>query len=123
MSRDHTELGVSRSLMSSWSPCIEPPRDFPSKNGTDCNPRYAEPLYRCRRTPSKAARGGRRADANDYVHFLTVALGSASELRYLLDLSGRLQFLPSPQAAVLDKQCGELLRTLQRLVDSLVGKP
>ena len=73
--------------------------------------------------PTNIVEGCARRSTKDYVHFLTVALGSASELRYLLSLSGRLQFLSSPQAAAIDKKCSELLRTLQRLVDSLAGKP
>ena len=66
--------------------------------------------------------GSARRSTRDYVRFLTVALGSASEARYLLDLSRRLNFLPSHEHALLDKSCGELLRMLQRLVDSLAAK-
>jgi four helix bundle protein len=52
-----------------------------------------------------------------------VALGSASEVRYLLGLAQRLGFLPLPDHAEIDKKCDALLRTLRRLVDSLDARP
>jgi len=52
---------------------------------------------------------------------LEIALGSASELRYLLGLSHRLGFLSKPDRDVLDSNCSALLRSLQRLVDSLAS--
>jgi four helix bundle protein len=37
--------------------------------------------------------GSARRSAREYGNFLNIALGSASEARYLVDLSGRLRFL------------------------------
>jgi four helix bundle protein len=53
------------------------------------------------------------------VHFLEMALGSASELRYLLGVSHRLGFLSKADRGGLDRNCTALVRSLQRLIDSL----
>lgn len=73
--------------------------------------------------PANIVEGCARRSTRDYVHFLTVALGSASEHRYLLGLAGRLDFIAGPIVAGLDKKCHDLLRGLQRLSDSLAEKP
>ncbi|HET8714519.1 MAG TPA: four helix bundle protein [Holophagaceae bacterium] len=71
--------------------------------------------------PANIVEGCARRSEKEYVHHLVIALGSASELRYFLDLSQRLGFLESQEAAMLDERCSDLLKALQRLVDSLVG--
>ena len=54
---------------------------------------------------------------------MTIALGSASELRYLLALAARLDFLDGRNVSMLDQKCAELLRSLQRLIESLERNP
>jgi four helix bundle protein len=48
-----------------------------------------------------------------------MALGSASELRYVLGVSHRLGFLSKADRDGLDRNCTALVRPLQRLIDSL----
>jgi 23S rRNA-intervening sequence protein len=50
---------------------------------------------------------------------LETALGSASEVRYLLGLSVRLEFLPNVQATALAERYTEVIKGLQKLIDSL----
>jgi len=69
--------------------------------------------------PTNIVEGCARRTTREYVHFLEIALGSASEVRYLLDVSHRLGFLSKGNRDALDIQCGALLRSLQRLLDSL----
>ena len=63
--------------------------------------------------------GCARRTTRDYVHFVSIALGSASETRYLLGLSVRLGMLDAGTEAELEPRYGELVRSLQRLIDCL----
>ena len=63
--------------------------------------------------------GCARRTTRDYLHFLSIALGSASETRYLLDLARRWEMLPEPDTPNLSTRYDELIRGLQRLIDSL----
>lgn len=69
--------------------------------------------------PTNIVEGSARRTTKDYVHFLTVAMGSASELRYLLDLAKRLGVLAEEDHAELEARCGELLPGLQGLISAL----
>ena len=70
-------------------------------------------------TAANIVEGCARDTTKDYKHFLTIALGSASEARYLLDLAYRLEFVPKATAEPLEARCGELVRSLQKLVTSV----
>jgi four helix bundle protein len=69
--------------------------------------------------PTNIVEGCARTSTKDYVHFLTVALGSASETRYLADLSRRLGVLSTAEAKTLELRYAELVRGLQKLVTAL----
>jgi len=75
------------------------------------------------RSPQNVVEVAHVGSTRNYVHFLTVALGSASELWYLLGLAGRLEFIAGPIVTGLDKKCHRLLRSLQRLINSLAEEP
>jgi four helix bundle protein len=65
--------------------------------------------------------GCARRTTRDYLRFVEIALGSASELRYLLGVSHKLGFLPEADREQLDEACAALLRSLQRLINSLAS--
>jgi four helix bundle protein len=63
--------------------------------------------------------GCARTTEKDYVHFLTISLGSASETMYLLGLAQRLGYLSQPKCKLLESKYAELLRSLQNLITSI----
>jgi four helix bundle protein len=69
--------------------------------------------------PTNLVEGSSRQSKNDYLHFVNIALGSASELRYLIDLAKRLGFVSAQEASELDEQLSPLLKGLQRLITTL----
>jgi len=63
--------------------------------------------------------GCARRTTKDYLHFLTIALGSATEVRYLLTLCVRLGMLDEMHTDPLEPVHRELIRSLQSLITSL----
>jgi four helix bundle protein len=63
--------------------------------------------------------GCTRRTTKDYVHFLALSLGSASEVRYLLGLAHRLGFVAQDDFDSLEPRYGQLVRQLQKLIDSM----
>jgi four helix bundle protein len=63
--------------------------------------------------------GCARRTLPDYLHFVAIATGSASEVRYLLHLSTRLGFLPLSTVETLAERYGDVIRALQRLLSTL----
>ena len=57
------------------------------------------------------------------MHLLVIALRSASELRYLLELPKRLRIPAVGDLRDLDTRCGSLLPALQRLIEALERRP
>lgn len=74
-------------------------------------------------TAANIVEGCARRTTRDYLHFLTIALGSASETRYLLQLTSRLGFLPEDHLAHLDTGYRELVCSLQNLIQALERRP
>jgi four helix bundle protein len=73
--------------------------------------------------PTNIVEGCARRTTRDDVPFLGVALGSTSEVRYLLDVALRLGFLGQADHNVLEPRYGETVRALQGLIRSLEARP
>ena len=66
--------------------------------------------------------GCARRSERDYLHFVAIAIGSASEVRYLIGLAVRLGFVNVTDGERLKVGYGRVIRALQALVTSL-GSP
>jgi len=63
--------------------------------------------------------GSARRTDGEYLHFLNISLGSASETRYLCDLSSRLNYLAAADWQSLDAGYAHLCASLTALINSL----
>jgi four helix bundle protein len=73
--------------------------------------------------PCNIVEGCARRSEAEYLNFLNIALGSANEARYLLDLSRRLEMLSASRSKPLWDLYTELIAKLQALINSLSPKP
>lgn len=69
--------------------------------------------------PANLAEGYGRQSRNEYAHFVSIAIGSATELETLLLIALNLQFLTKDSYNVLDSAVQEVLRILYKLRQSL----
>ena len=60
-----------------------------------------------------------RRTTGEYINLLSVAAGSASEARYLVEVSNRLGFLQDADHSSLTDHYTELLKSLHKLIQSL----
>jgi four helix bundle protein len=73
--------------------------------------------------PANLVEGSARRTLAEYLRFVEIALGSASETRYLLDLSRRLGFLDKDVATDLITRYANMIRGMQTLIGSLQVQP
>ena len=69
--------------------------------------------------PSNIVEGCARRTTREYLNFLNVGRGSASEVAYLVDLASELGFLMQPSFADLDSRCKRLIPQLEALVQQI----
>ena len=73
--------------------------------------------------PANIAEGCGRRSRADYARFLDIALGSASEADYLLELCGHLELVSAPALERCRTCSNRTLRALQRLLDAVRALP
>jgi four helix bundle protein len=69
--------------------------------------------------PSNIVEGCARDSQSDYLRFLGIAYGSASEVLYQLSLDFRLKYLSVDEYRTLEALCEETCKTLNGLISSL----
>jgi four helix bundle protein len=119
MSRDHRKLkvfGLADDLV---------PEVYRRTRGFPVEERYglqAQIRRAAVSVPANIVEGSARRTTRDYVQFLTIALGSASEVRYLLTLAHRLGMLEAADHEDLERRFGDLVRALDSLVRSMESR-
>ncbi len=72
--------------------------------------------------PSNIAEGSSRNTTKDYINFLYMARGSASEVKYFLLLSNDLNYISSDKYEALKNRIENIAKMLNGLINSLKGK-
>ena len=116
MSRDHERLRVFHDAHALTTAIYQHTREFPRDEWLGVRSQIRRAAVS---VPCNIVEGSARSSTRDYVRFLTVALGSGSELLYLIDLAAELGFASGPEWKTIRDSCGSLLRQLQRLVERL----
>ncbi len=67
--------------------------------------------------PANIIEGSARRHANEYLHFLYMAMGSLAELGYCIDFSQKIGYLKNGDAQVLTSLHGRTAKTLRALIN------
>ena len=69
--------------------------------------------------PANIAEGHARRHTGDFIHHLSIAIGSVAELETHLEIATRLGFLSSAETQEAQSQCSEIARMLFGLIQKL----
>jgi four helix bundle protein len=72
--------------------------------------------------PANIVEGSARTTHREYVNHLNIALGSAAELRYLIDLAGRIYPTCAERGKRIPTQAEQVVRILVGLIDALKAR-
>lgn len=116
VSRDHRKLKVFTLADDLVTRIYQTTRDFPvgERFGLQAQLRRAAISVAC-----NIVEGSARRSTNEYVNFLNIAAASASEARYLVDVSRRLGFLSDAHGGVLTARYTERAARLNALMQAL----
>jgi len=73
--------------------------------------------------PSNIAEGNARKSKKEYIHFLSIARGSKSEVETQLEICLRLKYLNNKQAEAALSLCDEIGRMISKLIINLLPSP
>ena len=120
MSRDHRKLRVFAQADDLVTKIYMITQEFPATE------RFG-PQSQLRRAAVSAAcnivEGCARRSTSEYLNFLNIAAGSASEARYLVEISCRLGFLGKGEGKATTARYTELAAGLEALIQSLSPEP
>lgn len=73
--------------------------------------------------PTNIVEGCGRSTNQEFVRFLDIAMGSARELAYLIDLCTRIGHFSPEVSSPLSERCDETARVLSGLIANLRARP
>jgi four helix bundle protein len=116
MSRDHRKLHVFQDAHKLVLAIYRGSKEFPRDEwyGLRGQMRRAATSV-----PSNLVEGNARSTTRDYLKFLYVALGSACELLYLIELSEELGYAGGKSWREIQRQADSVIRRLQRLTQTM----
>ena len=116
MSRDHKKLRVFHDAHAVAVAIYQQTRRFPKEElfGLRAQLRRAAVSVSC-----NIVEGNARDTTRDYLRFLHVALGSACELNYLVELAAELGLAIGNDWADLGTRCEAVVRQLQKLTQRM----
>jgi four helix bundle protein len=120
MSRDHRKLRVFVLADGLVTQIYTITQQFPAAErfGLQSQLRRAAVSAACNIVEGCARRG-----TNEYLNFLNIAAGSASEARYLVEISYRLGFMSEQERRATTARYTELAASLEALIQSLSHEP
>lgn len=116
MSRDPTKLKVFQLADDLVLEVYSRTRCFPSEERYGLQSQIRRAVIS---VPTNLVEGCARRTTKDYLRFVEISLGSASEARYLLNLAHKLGFLGQADLEELIPRFDEVIRSLQGLLNSL----
>jgi four helix bundle protein len=114
--RTHKDLDVWKQAVDLSVLCYDITRGFPREEqfGLTAQMRRAATSIAC-----NIAEGAARATDKEFIHFLYISLGSASELDTQIEIARRNGFGEPPDLEKLQMQTGTISRMLQGLIHSV----
>ena len=118
MSRDHKKLRVFHDAHAVTTAIYRHSRHFPRDEvfGLQAQMRRAAVSVSC-----NIVEGNARRTTRDYLRFLHVALGSACELQYLVELATELELASGDAWKTTEGRCAGVVKQLQRLAERVEG--
>jgi four helix bundle protein len=116
MSRDHNKLRVFNDAHQLTLAIYRHTRDFPREEQFGMRVQLRRAAVS---VPSNIVEGCARKTTREYCHFVNIALGSASELAYLIALATELGSIGPDAGKTVGASSRSVVKQLQRLADEL----
>lgn len=116
MSPDHRKLRVFHEADALAIAIYRPTREFPRDEWLGLRAQMRRAAIS---VPCNIVEGNARRSARDHLRFLYVAVGSCSELEYLVALARDLRLSKRTDWAPIAAQCGSVARERHKLIDRM----
>jgi four helix bundle protein len=116
MSRDHRKLHVFQDAHKLVLAIYRGTKEFPRDEWFGLR---AQMRRAATSVPGNLVEGNARSTTRDYLKFLYIALGSACELLYLIELTEELGYASGKSWREIQRQADSVVRRLQRLTQTM----